>query len=77
MLCTPLQEIKNIVEQYSVGKFIENPDSINLINSINHLLNNNDELQKMSDNCLIAQKELSWQKEEKEIFDILDTITKK
>lgn len=77
LLCTPLQEIKNIVEQYSVGKFIENPDSINLINSINHLLNNNDELQKMSDNCLIAQKELSWQKEEKEIFDILDTITKK
>lgn len=76
LLCTPLQEIKNIVEQYSVGKFIENPDSINLINSINHLLNNNDELQKMSDNCLIAQKELSWQKEEKEIFDILDTITK-
>lgn len=77
MLCTPLQEIKRVVEKYNVGKFIENPNRNNLINSINQILNDNEELQKMSNNCLIAQKELTWQNEEKEIFSILDKITKK
>ena len=66
-----------LYKKYNVGKFIENPNRNNLINSINQILNDNEELQKMSNNCLIAQKELTWQNEEKEIFSILDKITKK
>ncbi len=77
VLCTPLQEIKTIVEQYNIGVFIENPNKDNLVKNINNLLNSNDSLQSMSNNCLSAQKDLSWQKEEKEIFNILEEIEKK
>lgn len=77
VLCTPLQEIKTIVEQYNIGVFIESPNKDNLVKNINNLLNSNDSLQSMSNNCLSAQKDLSWQKEEKEIFNILEEIEKK
>ncbi|MBQ9313254.1 MAG: glycosyltransferase [Bacteroidales bacterium] len=76
VLCTPLQEIKPIVKQYGTGDFIENPTKENLVDKINSMLNDNETLQRMSDNCLKAQKELSWQNEEKHIFSLLDKILK-
>ncbi|MBR1769101.1 MAG: glycosyltransferase [Bacteroidales bacterium] len=74
ILATPLCEIRNIVETYEVGEFIEEPTPKNIAKRINELLSDENKLQRLSDNCLKAQKELSWQREEKSVFDILDKI---
>lgn len=77
ILCTPLQEIKPIVEHYHIGQTIDNPNRENLVKKINSIINDNEALQQMSDNCIKAQRELCWQNEEKNIFALLDKILSK
>lgn len=75
IVCTPLPEIKNIVEKYNIGCFINEPTKENIAKTINSILNNNELLQNWSNNSLLAQKELSWENEEKIIFNILKQIS--
>lgn len=75
IVCTPLPEIKNIVEKYNVGCFINEPTKENISKTINSILNNDELLQCWSNNSLLAQKELSWENEEKIIFNILKQIS--
>ena len=49
----------------------------NLSKQINEIINNDSLLQKKSDNCILAQKELSWQNEEQHIFEVLNKIQEK
>lgn len=77
IVCTPLPEIKNIVEKYNVGCFINEPTKENISKTLNSILNNNELLQTFSNNSIIAQKELSWENEQETIFDILKQIIKK
>ncbi len=74
IICTPLPEIKKVVEKYNIGCFIQEPTRENIIKTINNVLQNDELLQQWSNNCLVAKKELSWQNEEKEIFGILKQI---
>lgn len=77
IVCTPLPEIKNIVEKYNVGCFINEPTKENISKTLNSILNNNELLQTFSNNSIIAQKELSWENEQETIFDMLKQIIKK
>ncbi|MDO5760727.1 MAG: glycosyltransferase family 4 protein [Bacteroidota bacterium] len=76
IICTPLPEIKKIVEKYNVGCFIQEPTMKNISQTINSVINNNELLQTWSNNSLLAQKDLSWQNEEKAIFEIIQQINK-
>ena len=79
VLATPLQEIKPIIETYKTGVLMEDckPTKENIALKINEIINNNILLQSLSDNCLKAQKELSWQNEEKVLYALLDKILNK
>lgn len=76
ILCTPLQEIEPIIKKYDIGFFALDLTPTTLSKQINDILNNEQVLQEKSNNCLLAQKDLSWQNEEKQIFSILNTILK-
>jgi glycosyltransferase involved in cell wall biosynthesis len=51
VICTPLIEIKRIVDTYSVGKELDVLTVENLAKTINELLENKKELQQFQENC--------------------------
>lgn len=63
IICTPLVEIKRIVNTYSVGKELEILTPENLAKVINELLENQEELKRFQENCITAKQELNWEKE--------------
>lgn len=63
VVCTPLIEIKRIVNAYSVGKELDKLTPENLANTINELFENQEDLKKFQDNCISAKQELNWEKE--------------
>ncbi|MCH3924572.1 MAG: glycosyltransferase [Bacteroidales bacterium] len=77
IVCTPLKEIEAVVKKYDVGFVIKDFSVDNLSKQINEIINNDSLLQKKSDNCILAQKELSWQNEEQHIFEVLNKIQEK
>ncbi len=74
VLYSPLSEIKNIEDKFRCGVEVVSYQPLELAKQINELINNDDLLQKLSDNCLFAQKQLNWQQEEKTLFSLLDKI---
>lgn len=74
VLYSPLSEIKRIEDKFRCGVEVVSYQPLELAKQINELINNDDLLQKLSDNCLVAQKQLNWQKEEKTLFNLLDKI---
>ncbi len=70
VLASPLIEVKRIVEQYNIGEFIENHDPKHIANKINSMLADKDQLNIWKANCVIASKDLNWQKEENELLKI-------
>lgn len=65
IVCSPLQEIVKIIDNYTVGVVLENNNELSLANLINELINNHEYLSKLSNNCTIAANELNWENEEK------------
>lgn len=63
IICTPLIEIKRIVNAYSVGKELNVLTPENLAKAINELLENQEVLKSFQDNCIRAKQELNWEKE--------------
>lgn len=70
VVCTPLVEVKRIVEAYSVGKVLEIFTPESLANVLNELLANKEELKQIQENCSAAKQELSWENETR----VLDKI---
>ncbi|MCB0753787.1 MAG: glycosyltransferase, partial [Ignavibacteriae bacterium] len=70
ILCSDLPQMKKIVDDYSVGKYV-NLDVDNLANIINEMLYNNELLNEYKQNCKQAAKELNWDFEFNKVKDLL------
>ena len=74
LICTPLPEVKRMVEKYEVGVVIEHLEPNYLAAQINLFLENEAAREQFSKNCLKAKEELCWEKEEQKIIRIFDQI---
>lgn len=74
ILASPLREIKPIIEKYETGEFIRSYDSKDLSMQINGLISDNEKLNRYAENCRSASEDLTWQKEEKKIFGLIDRV---
>ena len=63
VVCTPLVEVKRIVETYEVGKVLEKLTPEALAKTIKSLLENKEELERIQHNCDKAKQALNWEKE--------------
>ena len=70
-----LPQMKNIVEKYKVGKVINLENENEVVQTIQEMINNENQLIEFKKNCEAAAKELNWQKEyknlQKEIMSII------
>lgn len=74
VLASPLVEVKSIVGTYKVGELIENHDPQHIAGCINKMLENNEMLKAYRQNCIIAKKDLCWEKEKIRLADFLSDI---
>lgn len=72
ILCSPLVEVKNIVEKYEVGECIDNHDPKHIAECINSMLENEAELKRYKANTKVASSELNWENEKLNLIKILD-----
>lgn len=75
VVCTPLVEVKRVVEEYSVGRVLETFTARKLAETLNELLLNTEELEKIQDNCTRAKQELNWENETKVLNKIYPKIS--
>ncbi len=74
VLASRLPEIEKIVNTYNTGVYLQSYQIEALSSQINGLLSNPTLLQQLSNNCLKAQEDLSWQNEQKKIFSLIKMI---
>lgn len=74
VLYSPLSEIKQIEEKFHCGIELRSYDPNELALQINQIVSDNSLLNELSNNCLLAQKELNWQREEKVLCGLLDRV---
>lgn len=74
VVCTPLVEVRRIVDTHQVGKVLEvfTPDS--LAKMLNELLQNQEELNRFQENCLKAKELLNWENEQSVLMKIYPAI---
>ena len=70
VLVSDFPEMKNIVENYSVGEVFNVDEPSSIIGVINNYFDNPDKIIKYEQNCLQASKELNWDNEEKQLFNL-------
>lgn len=70
VLATPLVELKNIIQQYEIGEFIENHDPEHIAATLNRLLQDENRLALYRQNTLKAALELNWENEKKTLVEI-------
>ena len=70
VLATPLVELKNIIQQYQVGGFIENHDPAHIASTINAMLDDEKQLAEYKLNTEKAAADLNWETEKKVLFEI-------
>lgn len=63
VVCTPIIEVKQIVEQYRVGVVLSKLSPKELAKTINHLLENPEQLNHYKNNCNQAKQLLNWENE--------------
>lgn len=73
ILATPLTEIKNIIEEYQIGMFIENHDPKHIADTIEKMLADEQKLNLFRQNTKIAATELNWENEKKVLVEIFKT----
>jgi glycosyltransferase involved in cell wall biosynthesis len=70
VLATPLVELKNIIQQYQVGGFIENHDPVHIASTIKAMLDDETQLAVYKQNTAKAAADLNWETEKKVLFEI-------
>jgi len=68
VLVSPLVEIARIVKEYQIGMVAENHDPKHIAQLINTAFQNQETYSQWKKNLLIAQKELHWEMEEKQLL---------
>jgi glycosyltransferase involved in cell wall biosynthesis len=71
ILCSPMVEVKNIVEKYKVGECIENHNPKHIAERVNSILKNEKKLKHFKENTIWASKELNWENEKLGLINIL------
>ncbi|PKP35463.1 MAG: glycosyltransferase [Bacteroidetes bacterium HGW-Bacteroidetes-17] len=72
VLCSPLVEIKSIIDKYEIGEYIGNHDPKHIADRINSILKDEAILKKYKANTLKASKELNWENEKSQLIRIFD-----
>lgn len=70
VLATPLVELKNIIEQYQIGGFIDNHEPEHIAATIATMLKNETLLAQYRTNTRKAAAELNWDKEKNTLVEI-------
>ena len=74
VLVSDFPEMKNIIDNYSVGEVFNVDEPSSLIEEINKYYDNPDKIIKYKKNCLKASKVLSWKNEEKQLFNLYNQL---
>ena len=74
VLVSDFPEMKNIVNNYSVGEVFNIDEPSSLIKVINNYFDNPDNMIRYKQNCLKASKVLSWDNEEKQLFNLYNQL---
>lgn len=70
IIASPLVEVKSIIQQYNVGKVVQNHNAEYLAATIDEILSNIEQRNSWKQNMQKAKKELNWQKEEEKLQNI-------
>ena len=63
VLASDLPQMKKIIDDYSVGKYVNMDDTNEIIFTLKKLLSNDVELKNYKSNCINAAKILNWERE--------------
>ena len=74
VLCSPLPEMKNIINQYQIGQCIESKEPEALSKQISDMLFNETKRAEYINNLSIAAKELNWNQEKKVLESIFQVF---
>ena len=74
VLYSPLREISHIENEFNTGISLQNWQIDTISSQINSIINDNDLLKRLSDNCIEAQKHLSWQNEEQKLSILMTNL---
>jgi len=74
IIVSNLPERALIVDQYQVGKKINNFDSQTIADAINEMINDKEQYARYKENCKKAAKELRWENEEKVLREVYQKI---
>jgi len=70
VLATPLVELKNIIQTYEIGDFIESHDPEHIANKIKTMLADESKLAMYKANTQKAAADLNWENEKKTLIEI-------
>jgi glycosyltransferase involved in cell wall biosynthesis len=70
VLASPLPEIKNIIEHFHIGEFIESHDPKHIAAKIREMLDNKVRYDLWKQNLELAKTELNWEKEKQTLINI-------
>jgi glycosyltransferase involved in cell wall biosynthesis len=74
VLASNFPQMKDIIDKYKVGLYIDPENQDELKNTMQLLINDNNLRHKLSDNCLAAAKELNWEEEIKKLLPFIKSI---
>jgi glycosyltransferase involved in cell wall biosynthesis len=72
ILASGLVEIQKIIEQYNIGDIIKSHHPLDISSKINEIFKNGEKLELWKKNLIIAQQELSWEREKKVMIKAYD-----
>lgn len=75
-LCVNYPAYKEINDKYRIAVMIDDLSSETISNALNLLVSDHVLYNELRQNCLLAQKELNWQTEEKKLISIYRSIEK-
>lgn len=71
VLASNFPQMKEIIDDYKIGFYVE-PDNLDdIVSTLNNLMNDTDLRHNLKNNCIIAAKELNWNKEIIKLFNYL------
>lgn len=74
ILASQLVEIKEIINKYNIGEFIDSHDPKHIAEKIETMLANEEKNKVWKENLKIAAKELCWENEEKELLKVYSQL---
>ena len=74
VICTPLVEVRRIVETYEVGRVLDELTPEKLAQVINELLQDTETFERYKSNCIQSKSSLNWENETLVLNQIYSTI---